>query len=421
MADDASPVRWYAFYSEKMDREYYYSPEVRVATWVMPDGYIKGGAYRNQDACLNTTQERTEWRAPVQVPPPKVVRKVSFANDTRGNVVTDEGGALRVRGLNFGTDGAAREEGALKSSRGILATMAVLSVIFLGVAYFCCEVFQSHHMTPPTVLAGEFPEVDTSRELFSSKSHLGGRTQYDLMRNKPLRNEGESKMNWRPYQPPPLYYGKNISTNQTPHQIVQEKDKKELSHLRSPKISLIRVVKGDDQEISDDSDIIGKETERGSSDEWTIAGGIQGSKHVMKPEEKNSEVKKEAATKSGFFRRLFSHEKHKSHKVSKGFTQTKDCEMEVLDVKGGTIPLTAKLIKNCPVQPQLNQKETTERESSLLMEEREDDLVDEISTAKLNGRIKCFIPFAYLVSHYCRHFSQVSLFDTEIFSLSMLQ
>mmetsp|Transcript_10752 Transcript_10752/g.30237 ORF Transcript_10752/g.30237 Transcript_10752/m.30237 type:complete len:309 (+) Transcript_10752:67-993(+) len=68
------PVVWYAFYSEKVGREYYYEPKSRTAMWVMPDDYHPHP--NNQEV----TDETAGADQPELMPAPKVKRKVSWVS-----------------------------------------------------------------------------------------------------------------------------------------------------------------------------------------------------------------------------------------------------------------------------------------------------------------------------------------------------
>lgn len=67
-------VVWYAFFSEKAGREYYYEPKSKTVTWVMPDDYHP---YPNPNP-RGTSMDETAEDQPRLIPAPKVTRKVSW-------------------------------------------------------------------------------------------------------------------------------------------------------------------------------------------------------------------------------------------------------------------------------------------------------------------------------------------------------
>ena len=67
-------VIWYAFFSEKARREYYYEPKSKSVTWVMPDDHHP---YPNPNHRRDSMDETAEER-PLLIPAPKVKRKVSW-------------------------------------------------------------------------------------------------------------------------------------------------------------------------------------------------------------------------------------------------------------------------------------------------------------------------------------------------------
>ena len=68
------PVIWYAFFSEKAGREYYYEPKSKTVTWVMPDDHHP---YPNPNHRRNSMNETAEDQ-PRLMSAPKVKRKVSW-------------------------------------------------------------------------------------------------------------------------------------------------------------------------------------------------------------------------------------------------------------------------------------------------------------------------------------------------------
>ena len=68
------PVVWYAFFSEKAGREYYYEPKSKTVTWVMPDDHHP---YPNPNHRGSSMDETAEDQ-PRLIPAPKVTRKVSW-------------------------------------------------------------------------------------------------------------------------------------------------------------------------------------------------------------------------------------------------------------------------------------------------------------------------------------------------------
>ena len=66
------PVIWYAFFSEKAGREYYYEPKSKTVTWVMPDDHHP---YPNPNHRRNSMNETADQ--PRLMSAPKVKRKVS--------------------------------------------------------------------------------------------------------------------------------------------------------------------------------------------------------------------------------------------------------------------------------------------------------------------------------------------------------
>jgi hypothetical protein len=85
------PVEWLVFYSEKAGREYYYEPNSKIVTWIVPD-----------DLHPNGTATGIETKAPVQQhhhqQQPTMARRVSKRNllgssrrtETRRNTVSSE-------------------------------------------------------------------------------------------------------------------------------------------------------------------------------------------------------------------------------------------------------------------------------------------------------------------------------------------
>ena len=72
------PVIWFAFFSQKAGREYYYEPKSKTVTWVMPDDYQP---YPNPNHRGNAMGETAEDQ-PELIPAPKVKRKVSWVTAT---------------------------------------------------------------------------------------------------------------------------------------------------------------------------------------------------------------------------------------------------------------------------------------------------------------------------------------------------
>ena len=68
------PVVWYAFFSEKAGREYYYEPKSKTVTWVMPDDHHPYPNPNHRGASMDETAEDQ----PRLIPAPKVTRKVSW-------------------------------------------------------------------------------------------------------------------------------------------------------------------------------------------------------------------------------------------------------------------------------------------------------------------------------------------------------
>ena len=91
------PVIWYAFFSEKAGREYYYEPKSKTVTWVMPDDHHP---YPNPNYRGTSMNEAAEDR-PQLMPAPKVKRKVSWvtaksedrllqSSDEKGQFLSDQ-------------------------------------------------------------------------------------------------------------------------------------------------------------------------------------------------------------------------------------------------------------------------------------------------------------------------------------------
>ena len=94
-----APVVWYAFYSEKAAREYYYEPISRTVTWVMPDDY-----HPHPDNRDNVKDETAAADQPALMPAPKVKRKVSWVSSAKSEACLhpkeEEKGALSSDGNN---------------------------------------------------------------------------------------------------------------------------------------------------------------------------------------------------------------------------------------------------------------------------------------------------------------------------------
>lgn len=77
------PVEWLVFYSEKAGREYYYEPNSKIVTWIVPD-----------DLHPNGTATGIETKAPVQQhhhqQQPTMARRVSFHQSVETNIATRE-------------------------------------------------------------------------------------------------------------------------------------------------------------------------------------------------------------------------------------------------------------------------------------------------------------------------------------------
>jgi len=87
--DNTEPVIWYAFFSEKAGREYYYEPKSKTVTWVMPDDHHR--AYPDHRG--NSIDENAEGQSEL-MPAPKVKRKVRWvstkSSEEKGQLLSDQ-------------------------------------------------------------------------------------------------------------------------------------------------------------------------------------------------------------------------------------------------------------------------------------------------------------------------------------------
>lgn len=74
------PVEWLVFYSEKAGREYYYEPNSKIATWILPDDLHPSGTATGTGMTLPVQQQQQ----------PAMARRVSFHQSVETTVATRE-------------------------------------------------------------------------------------------------------------------------------------------------------------------------------------------------------------------------------------------------------------------------------------------------------------------------------------------
>lgn len=118
-----APVVWYAFYSEKAAREYYYEPISRTVTWVMPDDYHPHPDNHDNDAADQ----------PALMPAPKVKRKVSWVSSAKSEACLHP--KEEEKGAALSSDGNNSESTVEKTTMGKRLLTGAACIVVLGGAF----------------------------------------------------------------------------------------------------------------------------------------------------------------------------------------------------------------------------------------------------------------------------------------------
>ncbi len=167
-----APVVWYAFYSEKAAREYYYEPISRTVTWVMPDDY-----HPHPDNHDNVKDETAAADQPALMPAPKVKRKVSWVTSAKSEACLhpkeEEKGALT-------SDGNNSDSTVEKTTMGKRLLTGAACIVVLGGAFCLGRLSDTGLIAGPATSRSTF--VSMPWFVPEDRQHLQSVTEYELER-----------------------------------------------------------------------------------------------------------------------------------------------------------------------------------------------------------------------------------------------
>ena len=169
-----APVVWYAFYSEKAAREYYYEPISRTVTWVMPDDYHPHP--ENND---NVKDETDAADQPALMPAPKVKRKVSWVSSAKSEACLhpkeEERGALS-------SDGNNSDSTVEKTTMGKRLLTGAACIVVLGGA-FCLGRLSDTGLNADSATSSRSNFLSMPSFVPEDRQRLQSVTEYELERD----------------------------------------------------------------------------------------------------------------------------------------------------------------------------------------------------------------------------------------------
>lgn len=182
-----APVVWYAFYSEKAAREYYYEPISRTVTWVMPDDY-----HPHPDNHDNVKDETDAAEQPALMPAPKVKRKVSWVSSAKSEA------CLRPKEGEKGvltSDGNNSDSTVEKTTMGKRLLTGAACIVVLGGA-FCLGRLSDTGFNTGLATSSRSTFLSMPSFVPEDRQRLHSVTEYELERggrvDLPEENEAET-------------------------------------------------------------------------------------------------------------------------------------------------------------------------------------------------------------------------------------